>query len=104
MEQFYGEGFHTYTILISPMMMWPIEDNEGRGIATNVISKSGKTDIYEIASPFVKVEKQGQFGYDNQFQARFLSIHEFGHSFVNKKYTNAKINLKNSKRCLKNQI
>lgn len=84
MEQFYGEGFHTYTILISPMMMWPIEDNEGRGIATNVISKSGKTDIYEIASPFVKVEKQGQFGYDNQFQARFLSIHEFGHSFVNK--------------------
>ncbi|WP_347219199.1 DUF4932 domain-containing protein [Chryseobacterium sp.] len=84
MEQFYGEGFNSYTILISPMMMWPIADGEGRGIASNVISKSGKTDIYEIASPFVKVEKQGQFGYDNQFQARFLSVHEFGHSFVNK--------------------
>lgn len=84
MEQFYGEGFNSYTILISPMMMWPIAEGEGRGIASNVISKSGKTDVYEIASPYVKVEKEGQFGYDNQFQARFLSVHEFGHSFVNK--------------------
>ncbi|MFZ4928536.1 DUF4932 domain-containing protein [Chryseobacterium sp. Mn2064] len=66
------------------MMMWPIEDNEGRGIATEMILKSGKKDIYEIASPFMKVEKPGEFGYDNQFQARFLSVHEFGHSFVNK--------------------
>lgn len=84
MEQFYGEGFNAYTILISPMMMWPIENNEGRGIAAEVILKSGKKNIYEVASPFVKVEKPGEFGYDNQFQARFLSIHEFGHSFVNK--------------------
>ncbi|MDN3693267.1 DUF4932 domain-containing protein [Chryseobacterium tructae] len=84
MEQFYGEGFHSYTILISPMMMWPISDGEGRGIGANVISKSGNTDIYEIASPFVKAEKKGQFGYDEEFQARFLSVHEFGHSFVNK--------------------
>ncbi|ROI05770.1 DUF4932 domain-containing protein [Chryseobacterium sp. G0240] len=84
MEQFYGERFHSYTVLISPMMMWPIEDHEGRGIATEVVLKSGKKNIYEIASPFVKVEGQGQFGYDNQFQARFLSVHEFGHSFVNK--------------------
>ncbi|WP_185290382.1 DUF4932 domain-containing protein [Chryseobacterium lactis] len=84
MEQFYGEGFNAYTILISPMMIWPIEDNEGRGIAAEVILKSGKKNIYEVASPFVKVEKPGEFGYDNQFQARFLSVHEFGHSFVNK--------------------
>lgn len=84
MEQFYGEGFSAYTILISPMMMWPIENNEGRGIAAEVILKSGKKNIYEVASPFVKVEKPGEFGYDNQFQARFLSVHEFGHSFVNK--------------------
>ncbi|MDM1555097.1 MULTISPECIES: DUF4932 domain-containing protein [Chryseobacterium] len=84
MERFYGESFNSYTILISPMMMWPIADGEGRGIATNVISKFGKTDVYEIASPFVRVENEGQFGYDNQFQARFLSVHEFGHSFVNK--------------------
>jgi hypothetical protein len=84
MEQFYGESFNTYTIIISPMMMWPIEDNEGRGIAANVTLPSGKQNIYEIASPFVRVQKPGEFGYDNQFQARFLSVHEFGHSFVNK--------------------
>lgn len=84
MEQFYGERFNSYTIIISPMMMWPIENHEGRGIATNVISKFGKTDVYEIASPFVRVENISQFGYDNQFQARFLSVHVFGHSFVNK--------------------
>lgn len=84
MEQFYGERFNTYTILVSPIMMWPINNNEGRGIATDVVLKSGKKNIYEVASPFVRVEKQGEFGYDNQFQARFLSVHEFGHSFVNK--------------------
>ncbi|KIC62970.1 DUF4932 domain-containing protein [Chryseobacterium taiwanense] len=84
MEQFYGEKFNQYVILISPMMMWPISDGEGRGIGTDVVLKSGAKNIYEIASPFVKVEKQGQFGYDNQFQASFLSVHEFGHSFVNK--------------------
>lgn len=84
MERFYGEKFNSYAILISPMMMWPIEDNEGRGIGTDVVLKSGSKNIYEIASPFMKVQKEGQFGYDNQFQARFLSVHEFGHSFVNK--------------------
>ncbi|AZA76497.1 DUF4932 domain-containing protein [Chryseobacterium sp. G0186] len=84
MEEFYGEKFNSYTIFISPMMMWPIEDNEGRGIGTDVDLKSGGKNIYEIASPFMKVQKEGQFGYDNQFQARFLSVHEFGHSFVNK--------------------
>ncbi|WP_126650660.1 DUF4932 domain-containing protein [Chryseobacterium aureum] len=84
MELFYGERFNSYTIIISPMMMWPIEDNEGRGIGTNVILPSGQQNIYEIASPFVKVQKPGEFGYDHQFQARFLSVHEFGHSFVNK--------------------
>ncbi|MCA6066327.1 DUF4932 domain-containing protein [Chryseobacterium sp. RG1] len=84
MEQFYGETFNQYVILISPMMMWPISDGEGRGIGTDLVLKSGAKNIYEIASPFVKVEKAGQFGYDNQFQARFLSVHEFGHSFVNK--------------------
>jgi hypothetical protein len=84
MEKFYGESFYEYTILISPMMMWPIDDNEGRGIGTYVQSKSGNKSIYEIASPFMRVKEEGQFGYNNQFQARFLTVHEFGHSFVNK--------------------
>ncbi|MDH6253707.1 hypothetical protein M2347_003434 [Chryseobacterium sp. H1D6B] len=84
MEKFYGESFYEYTVLVSPMMMWPIDDNEGRGIGTDVKHQSGNKSIYEIASPFMRVKKEGQFGYDNQFQARFLTVHEFGHSFVNK--------------------
>jgi hypothetical protein len=57
-----------------------------------------------MASPFVKVEKPGEFGYDNQFQARFLSIHEFGHSFVNKRrFISIKTDFKNSKISLKSQ-
>ncbi|ASW73685.1 hypothetical protein IQ37_14905 [Chryseobacterium piperi] len=84
MEKFYGESFDQYVILISPMMMWPIDGNEGRGIGVDVKQKSGNKSIYEIASPFVKVKEKGQFGYDNQFQARFLTVHEFGHSFINK--------------------
>lgn len=84
MEKFYGESFYEYTVLISPMMMWPIDDNEGRGIGTYVQNKSGNKSIYEIASPFMRVKEEDQFGYNNQFQARFLTVHEFGHSFVNK--------------------
>jgi len=97
MEQFYGEKFNQYVILISPVMMWPISDGEGRGIGTDLVLKSGAKNIYEIASPFVKVEKQGQFGYDNQFQARFLSVHEFGHSFVNKEVYKHSSNLQKFK-------
>lgn len=104
MEQFYGEKFNQYVILISPMMMWPISDGEGRGIGTDVVLKSGAKNIYEIASPFVKVEKAGQFGYDNQFQARFLSVHEFGHSFVNKEVYKHSENFRSLKSCSKNQI
>ncbi|SIT22951.1 protein of unknown function [Chryseobacterium ureilyticum] len=102
MEQFYGESFNRYTILISPIMMWPIDNNEGRGIGADVLLKTGKKNIYEIASPFVKVEKQGQFGYDNQFQARFLSVHEFGHSFVNKEVYKHKDKLKKFKDLFEN--
>ncbi|ASK29131.1 hypothetical protein CEY12_02975 [Chryseobacterium sp. T16E-39] len=84
MEQFYGEHFSSYTVLISPMMMWPIDGNEGRGIGTDIINPSGNKSIYEITSPFVEVEDHSGFGYNNTFQAQFLTVHEFGHSFVNK--------------------
>lgn len=89
MESYYGEKFNSYNILISPMMMWPIEDNEGRGIGSKT-EINNKTDIYEIASPFVRVLQDNQYGYDNQFQVRFLTIHEFGHSFVNKEVSKNK--------------
>lgn len=88
MEQFYGQKKLGYVVLVSPMMMWPIEDNEGRGIGATVTLPKGDI-VYEIMSPYVKVsaadvvEKQKLFGFDYKPRAEALTIHEFGHSFVN---------------------
>lgn len=96
MEKFYGEKKLSYKALVSPMMMWPIEDNEGRGIGAAVITNKG-TNVFEIMSPYVRVEsnknidRYSTFGYDYKPRALLLTIHEFGHSFVNtnvEKYNN----------------
>jgi len=88
METYYGDGREKYVALVSPMMIWPIEDNEGRGIGATV-TKVRKNFVYEIMSPYVQVpvnptnKNYNQFGFDYQPRARTLTIHEFGHSFVN---------------------
>lgn len=88
MENFYGQKKHKYFVLVSPMMMWPIEDNEGRGIGANVKLSEGEI-VYEIMSPYVRVnavnisEKYEHFGFDYKPRAQSLTVHEFGHSFVN---------------------
>ncbi len=87
MEKYYGESRYKYLALVSPMMIWPIEDNEGRGISATIVRGNKKT-VYEIMSPYVKVpvdssDTYKQFGYDYEPTAKFLTIHEFGHSFVN---------------------
>lgn len=87
-ETYYGDSREKYIVLVSPMMIWPIEENEGRGIGPT-IEKNNKKFVYEIMSPYVQVpvklkEKDyKQFGFDYQPRARALTIHEFGHSFVN---------------------
>lgn len=88
MEEYYGDSREKYVALVSPMMIWPIEDNEGRGIGATV-EKVNKKIVYEIMSPYVQVpvdstkKNYKQFGFDYQPRARTLTIHEFGHSFVN---------------------
>jgi len=88
METYYGDSRQKYVALVSPMMIWPIEENEGRGIGTTVVKDNKKT-VYEIMSPYVQVPVKSsnlvynKFGYDYQPRARTLTIHEFGHSFVN---------------------
>ncbi|RNL69272.1 DUF4932 domain-containing protein [Sinomicrobium pectinilyticum] len=88
MEAYYGDAREKYIALVSPMMIWPIEENEGRGIGAMVVNEGEKT-VYEIMSPYVQVpvgssdQAYHQFGYDYQPRARTLTIHEFGHSFVN---------------------
>jgi hypothetical protein len=88
MEFYYGDTREEYIALVSPMMIWPIEDNEGRGIGATVKKESGKT-VFEIMSPYVQVpvklanNEYEQFGFDYEPRARTLTVHEFGHSFVN---------------------
>ncbi|MCF8713743.1 DUF4932 domain-containing protein [Joostella atrarenae] len=88
MEFYYGDSREKYIALVSPMMIWPIEDNEGRGIGATVEHKNSKI-VYEIMSPYVQVpfdsdnEDYNQFGFDYKPRAITLTVHEFGHSFVN---------------------
>ncbi|MDN3593468.1 DUF4932 domain-containing protein [Zunongwangia endophytica] len=88
METYYGDSREKYIALVSPMMIWPIEDNEGRGIGATVEHKNSKI-VYEIMSPYVQVpfnsdnEDYDKFGFDYKPRATTLTVHEFGHSFVN---------------------
>lgn len=88
METYYGDSRDRYVALVSPMMIWPIEENEGRGIGSTVKNKNTVT-VYEIMSPYVQVPVEStkneyeQFGFDYGPRAQTLTIHEFGHSFVN---------------------
>ena len=101
MEEFYGDSSEKYIALVSPMMIWPIEENEGRGIGATV-EKGNKKVVYEIMSPYVQVpvvssqQEYNQFGFDFQPRARTLTVHEFGHSFVNSELEPHQKQIKNS--------
>lgn len=87
METYYGESRSSYVALVSPMMIWPIEEHEGRGISAT-IARENQQIVYEVMSPYVRVpidstNRYLRFGYDYEPTAKFLTVHEFGHSFVN---------------------
>lgn len=81
LERYYGTTKRSYNILINPFfqtawgMGWEVNDNGG-------------TDIFNISSPVTKaiLEEDGRVvspGFDNRVEIRRLSVHEFGHSFIN---------------------
>ncbi len=88
-EQFYGEQNISYTAFVSPMFVWIIDNNQGRGIGGFVTTSKGRKP-FEIMTPFVKIpankniDDYKAFGFDYKLQAQALTIHEFSHSFVNK--------------------
>jgi hypothetical protein len=88
-EKFYGEQNLSYTVYVSPMFVWLIENNQGRGLGNAVITPEGRKP-YEIMSPYLQVSANKnindytEFGYDYEPQAQALTVHEFSHSFVNK--------------------
>jgi Domain of unknown function (DUF4932) len=88
-EQFYGEQNLSYTVFVSPMFVWMIDNNQGRGIGGFVTTPKEKKP-FEIISPYVKIPANRkindykEFGFNHKLQAQALTIHEFSHSFVNK--------------------
>jgi Domain of unknown function (DUF4932) len=88
-EQFYGEQNLSYTVFVSPMFVWMIDNNQGRGIGGFVTTPNGRKP-FEIMTPYIKIPANKnindykEFGFDYKPQAQALTIHEFSHSFVNK--------------------
>ena len=81
MERYYGVDKRSYNLIINPFFQsrW--------GMGWEVLTNKG-LDIYNIASPFNKavLARNGRIispGFDNREEIRRLSVHEFGHSFVN---------------------
>lgn len=81
LERYYGATKHDYYLVVNPFfksewgMGWEVPTNAG-------------TDIYNITAPFKKavLAKDGRVvspGFDDPANIRRLSVHEFGHSFVN---------------------
>lgn len=81
MEIFYEKRFNQYTLV--PSLTIP----KGMGFGLNY-TKNGKTKLFNVFGAFdhqIFLQQPGtpDLGFDNPQRLRELSIHEFGHSFVN---------------------
>ncbi|MBA9079630.1 MULTISPECIES: DUF4932 domain-containing protein [Rufibacter] len=81
LENYYGASKGSYHLVVMPFfksgwgLSWQVEDH-------------GKTHLYNIAAPMQEQvldrnKRTLAAGYDNPTEIRNLSVHEFGHSFVN---------------------
>jgi len=78
MEKYYGKEFNSYNIIPSPILFPYI----GFGVR---IESPTKTDIYYVAGPFNEPDSTQKYayGFDSYIDIREMSVHEFGHSFLN---------------------
>ena len=77
MENYYGKEFNSFTIIPSPILFPQI----GFGIKVN---NHDKKDIYYIAGPFEQPNNgKYKYGFNSPTDIREMSVHEFGHSFIN---------------------
>lgn len=88
MEKFYGEKANVFTALVNPTM--PIAPVEGdfRGIGPVVRTSEGNLPFMIMSTinmlpPRASLRDYNHFGFDNPGHTRMLTVHEFGHSFVN---------------------
>jgi len=77
LEDYYGKEFNSYTIIASPILFPQI------GFCIKTDNKM-EDNIYYIAGPFKQPNgKKYRYGFDSPTDIREMSIHEFGHSFIN---------------------
>lgn len=99
MEKFYGKRFETYTLL--PSLTIP----SGMAFGVNIKSDRG-VEIYNLFGPFdvPGLDSNISLGFNKPQHLLELSIHEFGHSFVNPVVNHLPDPLISSKRSLFNPI
>nr|WP_242693295.1 DUF4932 domain-containing protein [Sabulibacter ruber] len=81
LEAYYGAKKDSYHLVVMPSF------KSGWGLSWQ-IQHNGQVHIYNIAAPLQEQRlgagaKVLEAGYDNPAEIRNLSVHEFGHSFVN---------------------
>lgn len=88
MERYYGEKVPSFTVIVNPTMpMAPVE-GDFRGVGPSVVTDKGKIPFMIMSSsimlpPQPTISQYTKFGFDNPAHTVFLTVHEFGHSFVN---------------------
>jgi hypothetical protein len=80
MEKFYKTGFDSYALI--PSLTIP----KGMGFGINY-TRNEKTNVFNVFGAFdfqsFNDTNKLKMGFDNEQKLRELSVHEFGHSFVN---------------------
>ena len=78
MERYYGTEQHSYTLIPSPMMY------RSAAIGPRVKTPEGLA-VFNVFGPIVLTNDSSEFGYGYHDAKKIheLSVHEFGHSFVN---------------------
>ncbi|MBL7698208.1 MAG: DUF4932 domain-containing protein [Chitinophagaceae bacterium] len=88
MEGYYGENFEGYAMYIMPMMPVTYGEDNYRAFGPVIHTSKGRlAGMFFSSSKMVlsgmQFTKLKEFGFDNPAVTRLLTVHEFGHSFVN---------------------
>lgn len=88
MEDYYGEHFIAYRMYIMPLMPITYGEDNYRAFGPVMHTANGKiAGMFFSSSKMILPGKSPlqlhEFGFDNPVVTRLLTVHEFGHSFVN---------------------
>lgn len=86
MERYYGETFASYSIYLMPTMPIPFGPDNYRAFGPMMDWPKGRVSAMFISSsvPMPHGKKFKGVGFDNPSVTKFLTVHEMGHSFMNR--------------------